>query len=360
MPRILVTLPEDVRGLLSANDGLFRLCQARQAGITHGRIRRLVDAQLLTRVGDGIYVSAQEYQAIDAWERFQIRSRALSIAYAKAFLTGWSAVSIWRLPTVGYPPRLPVALEPKQVAGGSSVTPNGRILVGGLAPHHRWRIGSIKVVSRAWAALDVARKSPLSDALIVADAAARTGADLAEAVQFMHRWEGIAQASWVAQHANGNAETALETLGRFTCIEFGLPMPVCNAWVGVDGPRFRVDGLWPFHWSAFEADGAIKYNNRPDASRVIAKQNEREWYLRRLGLDFARYTWELARWRRPELAGRFRALLRDNPPRSQPIRWWKDVPGVGPVDPEACDWPSPSPLAITLPLVHRVQSDAGL
>jgi hypothetical protein len=145
MPRILVTLPEDVRGLLSANDGLFRLGQARQGGIFHGRIRRLVEAQLLTRVGDGIYVSAQEYQALDGWERFHVRSRAISIAYAKAFLTGWSAISIWRLPTIGYPPRLPLALEPKQVASGSSVTPNGRILVGGLMPHHRWQIGSIKV-----------------------------------------------------------------------------------------------------------------------------------------------------------------------------------------------------------------------
>jgi hypothetical protein len=209
------------------------------------------------------------------------------------------------------------------------------------------------VVSRAWAALEVARTSPLPDALVVADAAVRNGADLLEAVPFMRRWEGVSQAEWVATHANPNAESALETLGRFTCLEFALPMPACNAWVGDGHPRYRVDGLWPYHWSAFEGDGAIKYDNRPDASQVIAAQNEREWYLRRLGLDFARFRWELARWRRFELAERFRALLRDNPPRPSPIRWWKDVPGAGPVEPGPGDWPSPYPAAIALPTGSR-------
>ena len=353
MPKLLIALPEDVRELLRVNHGMFQLAQARGSGITHGRIQRLTDAHLLTRVGDGIYVSAADYHVLDGWERHMIRARAFSASCATAFLTGWSAAATWRLPTIGSPPLLPVALEPKKGSGGSKETPYGRILVANLPKHHRWRIGSTKVVSRAWTALEVARTSPLPDALIVADAAVRSGADLAEAVQFMQRWGGVGQAGWVADHANPNAESALETLGRFTCIEFALPMPVCNAWVGDGEPRFRVDGLWPFHWSAFEGDGAIKYDNRPDASRVIAAQNEREWYLRRLGLDFARFTWELGRRRRAELAGRFRALLRDNPPRSEAIRWWKDVPGVGPVEPGACDWPSPYPMAIVLPSRYR-------
>jgi hypothetical protein len=151
------------------------------------------------------------------------------------------------------------------------------------------------------------------------------------------------------QTCNPAAESALETLGRFTCMEFDLPMPVCNAWVGSSGPVYRVDGLWPFHWSAYEADGALKYDNRPDASSIVAAQSEREFYLRRLGLDVARYGWDLGFRRRAALAERFSALLRDNPARAEPIRWWKHVSGVGPVKPEPADWPSPHPVSVVLP-----------
>jgi hypothetical protein len=165
----------------------------------------------------------------------------------------------------------------------------------------------------------------------------------------MRHWPGVIQAKWVVNQSDPGAETPLETLGRFTCIEFGLPKPVSNAWVGRDGPIFRVDGLWPWHWAASEADGAIKYNDRPDAAEIVMAQTEREWYLRRLGLDIARCNWQLAMRRRHELATRFAALLRDNPPRPEPIRWWKDVPGVGPVEPGPKDWPSPLPTDGVLP-----------
>ncbi len=169
----------------------------------------------------------------------------------------------------------------------------------------------------------------------------------------MYRWPGTERARWVVDHADHCAESALESLGRFACLEELLPVPVSNAWVGHDRPVYRVDGLWPWHWAASEADGAIKYDDRPDASRIVAAKNEREWYLRRLGLDVARYDWALATAGRGELAARFGALLRDNPVRDVPIRWWQDVPGVGPVEPEPEDWPSPSPPRAPCPVVDR-------
>lgn len=206
-------------------------------------------------------------------------------------------------------------------------------------------------MGHGWAAADVARISPLPHALIVADAVVRRGGDIHEAAAHMARWPGVHRARWVADHADACAESPIETLGRFACIEFDLPLPVSNAWVGVDRPTFRVDGLWPHHWAVFEADGAVKYDNRPDAAVIVAKQNEREWYLRRLGLDLVRFGWDLAAFRRGELAGRFAALLRDNPPRVQPVRWWKHDPGVGPVEPEPGDWPSPYAVPVALPVL---------
>ncbi|PSL04684.1 hypothetical protein CLV30_105150 [Haloactinopolyspora alba] len=204
-------------------------------------------------------------------------------------------------------------------------------------------------MSREWAVAEVARTGPIPHALVVADAAASTGADLHEGAAHMSGWVGVHRARWVAAHADPLAESPIETLGRFTCIEFDLPMPVSNAWVGAERPEFRVDGLWPHHGVASEADGAIKYDNRPDASQIVARQSEREWRLRRLGLDLARYDWDLASRDRAELARRFTALLRDNPPRHEPIRWWKHDPDTGPVEPQPHDWPSPRPASIVLP-----------
>ena len=349
MPKVLIELPGDVVALLSAGHGLFSAQAAQLAGISNDRLRRLVDAGLLTRVWHGCYMATVEYLTLSTWDRHAAEARALSIATSGACITGWSAVAVWGLPSLGMPPPKPSIVWHKSPGLGPSTSPPGRHLVAAMPADHLVELGQVRLVSMAWAAVDVARKAPIASALVVADAAARQGADLVAAVAHMRHWPGVITSRWVAHNADPGSETALESLGRFTCIEFCLPMPVSNAWVGRDGPTYRVDGLWPWHWAASEADGALKYNNRPDAAAIVLAQSEREWYLRRLGLDIARYDWQLATRRRHVLASRFAALLRDNPPRHVPIRWWKHVPGIGPVDPEPADWPSPLPTDLLLP-----------
>ena len=164
----------------------------------------------------------------------------------------------------------------------------------------------------------------------------------------MGRWKGIARARWVVEHADALAESALETLGRFGFIEYGLPMPIANAWVGDGRRRKRVDGLLPWHWIALEGDGAGKHEN--DGAQVIRDQNEREFYLRRLQLDFVRYNWADVYPSRLPLVEKVRAVIAERPARAEPVRWWKHVPDVGPVEPEAADWPSPEPMRLLLPV----------
>ncbi|MGH8825693.1 MAG: hypothetical protein ACRDVN_14655 [Jiangellaceae bacterium] len=350
MARQISDLPPDVCDVLRTGDGVIDVRRARAVGLGEGRIRRLVAAGDLTRVAAGRYAATAVLESLDEWQKHRLRGRAfVASCGADAYLTGWSAVVTWGLPTLGRPPDLPVVVRPKAPQRSPQTTPYGHVLVSELPDRHRIRSNRLAVVSRSWAVTDVARSAPLAHALVVADAAARAGVDLDSALRDMSRWPDVVRARWVVDHADPCAENPLETLGRFTCLEFALPMPVSNAWVGADAPVYRVDGLWPFHWAASEGDGAVKYDNRPDASAIVAAQNEREWYLRRLGLDFARYGWQLAMFRRAELAQRFTALLRDNPPRREPIRWWKHVPGVGPVDPTSADWPSPLPVDAVLP-----------
>jgi hypothetical protein len=204
-------------------------------------------------------------------------------------------------------------------------------------------------MSADWASVDLARTAEIPAALVALDAAARNGGDLAAILPHMHRWPGVNRAAWLVDHADPASESPLETLGRLGFIEHDLPMPVANAWVGRDRPERRVDGLLPWHGWAWEGDGALKYDNRSDASKIVRDQNDREFTLRRIGLDFLRYSWADVFPTRAPFAAKARAMFADHPARSTPMRWWKHVPGVGPVEPEPGDYPSPYPIRIILP-----------
>ncbi|MGH8774605.1 MAG: type IV toxin-antitoxin system AbiEi family antitoxin domain-containing protein [Jiangellaceae bacterium] len=305
------TLPADVLDLLLRGKGIAHVRDARLAGVDESRLRRLAAAGGLERLARGCYASTSTLEKLDEWQVHKIRARAFAESCAAVYLCEWSAAVTWDLPTMGTPPPRPTVLRPATSGQGSTVTRYGRIRVAHLPIGHRWRSGRVGVASRAWSVADLARFVPLPHALVLADAATRAGDDLGAVLPHFHRWEGVDGARWAADHADGNAESPIETLGRFTCIAFDLPLPVANAWVGENQPVRRVDGLWPYHWAAKEADGAVKYNNRPDASAIVMAQNDREFYLRRLGLDVIRYGWELAAFRREELAARIAALLRD-------------------------------------------------
>ena len=92
----------------------------------------------------------------------------------------------------------------------------------------------------------------------------------------------------------------------------------CRGLVGGGAAR---TALRPWHWVVAEGDGALKYRGH-DPVRVIAAEKERQWQIRRLGLDVIRYGWQLAAHRREELAARFRAVLADHPVRPTPVPWW--------------------------------------
>lgn len=343
-------VPDDVRDLLRRNDGVLLTADAKKAGFSASRLSRLVASGRLKRLVHGAYVDADAFANLDEWQRFAMQARAFGLlSAAGSFLTGWACTVIRGYATLGRPPRQATVVRPKDARRWSFNGTSGRVLVADLPEEHRRRLGRLSVVSDEWAIADLARTARLPDSLVVADEAARRGCDLARVLPQMRRWEGIGRAKWVVGRAVPTVESPLETLGRFTFIEYGLPMPVTNAWVGRDKPQWRLDGLLPWHWWGYEGDGALKYDNRADASRIVRGQHQREFQLRRLGLDLLRYGWSDAYPRRLPLADRMLAMFTDHPAQPEPVRWWKDVPGYGPVEPKPEDWPSPYPVGIVLP-----------
>lgn len=320
----LTKLPADVVALLDAGRGFFVIGEARAAGVSDDRVQRLVRAGLLQGVARGAYAARAQLEE-NLWQAHAIRTRAfVSSCRGYALAAGWSAVALRRLPVLRSPPALPVLIRPGPTGRGTSRSRYGIARVADLPVEHRGQHAGCPTVSSAWMAADLARAAPRPDALVLADAVLRSGVNrdrLLRAIDALHGMPGVERARWIARNADGGAETALETLGRLSCLEGGLPVPLSNVWIGDGYPLYRLDHLWPYHWVAAEGDGALKYRGQ-DPAAVVKAEKEREWALRRLGLEVVRYDWGLAAYRRALLAGRFAAVLQANPARPHPVPWW--------------------------------------
>jgi hypothetical protein len=152
----------------------------------------------------------------------------------------------------------------------------------------------VNTVSPAFVAVDIARHQGPIDGLVTTDAALRSGIQrevLFDLIGNMAAYPGISTALWAVQNADPRAESPLESLGRYSFLAASRPVPLSNVWVRTAKQWFRVDHLSAETGVVIEADGALKYNNRPDADLIVTSQHAREELLRQAGFGIARYNW---------------------------------------------------------------------
>jgi hypothetical protein len=163
-----------------------------------------------------------------------------------------------------------------------------------LPASHVTNVLDVAVTTVARTVIDIARTAPFRDAVVVADSALRakkTSMDeLMRVLADCRGWPGARQARRVVEFADGNSESALESIGRVAFDEFGLPAPELQAWVGGDDVVGRADFYWPRHATIAEADGLMKYADDPQ--RKIAAQIRRDDRLRGAGFEIVHFTWE--------------------------------------------------------------------
>jgi hypothetical protein len=320
------------------------------AGVPRAMFRRECDRGFLVRVAKASFVRRSDWVDAGPWERFRLRAIGFGQCTGpEIFLTGWAAAVLLGLPTVGEPPPLPVALRSGNPRTGTSITPYGRIRVGHLPVHQRWHRHGVGVVGSASAVVDVARRAGPTAGLVVADAALASGVEresIAALAQQMSLYPGIAVARWVIENADGRSESPLETLGRLAFLTSGRTPPLSNVWIRAGGRWFRVDHLLPAEGVVLEADGALKYNDRPDAARIVADQVERERLLRSVGLVVVRYTASQVRSDPRGLLRRVDAEIRVRGLR--PFADWSWF-GLGPQSaPQPAHQPSPGPARVNV------------
>ena len=317
--------------MLQSGGGLVSSASCREAGVSYSQVERMVRRGGLVLLARGVYADASAFNALQPWPRFAQRSRAFILASpAQTMACDWSAVAVHQLPTTSPPPAVPSALRPRPSLSGSNRTCHGRTRFASVET--RW--WSVKngtaVLATAFAAVDLARRADRLAALTVADAVARReGRDgMTAALTAVSNWPAIGRARWVVEHCDGDAESALETAGRYAFLRGALPPPVTNAWVGDDAPRFRLDHLWPQFRLAAEGDGISKYALGGDPRDVLRREKEREWWLQRKGIRVIRYGWKLAVHHPTDLVDRCRIMLAEPAlPIQGELRWWPSAEG---------------------------------
>ncbi len=120
----------------------------------------------------------------------------------------------------------------------------------------------MKVVSPSFAAMDIARHRGPRAGLVIADRVLADGVSrstFSAIAAGLAKYPGVSWAAWVADHADGRAESPLESLGRWAFLQAGRPAPLSNVWVGAGRTHFRVDHLLPESGVILEGDGDQKY-----------------------------------------------------------------------------------------------------
>ena len=148
------------------------------------------------------------------------------------------------------------------------------------------------MVDEALCAVDVARHFGRQAGLVVADRVLARGLqaeDLAIVCDNLRQYPGVKDAIWCANHASARSESPAESLGRWAFLHQGREAPLANVWFWRGTVRYRADLYLPEQRVILEADGAIKYDNRSDASRVVREQVAREEHLRSWNLGLVRY-----------------------------------------------------------------------
>jgi hypothetical protein len=264
------------------------------AGVSPGRIRRLVRVGVLAPVGRGSYVRA-EFAANLGRRGEHVVRLACVLAGAQPGVVGSheSAAIFHGLDQLGpWPSDATVTHPPGGGRGGGRA--GVRVHVAALPSGHVTVRGGIRVTSVPRTVADLARMSRFPAGVVVADSALRSGLatkdELRAVLADCARWPGLARARQVVEFSDGLSESALESISRVAFREQGIPPPELQVWVGGDddGVIGRADFLWRRYATIGEADGALKY---ADPVRAIA-QLRRDALLRDAGFQVVHFTWD--------------------------------------------------------------------
>jgi hypothetical protein len=311
---------------------VFTRAMAVTAGWDPAAVDREVRSGRWTSLRRSVYARSQD--VVDGPARALLDVVAAQLASEHEVVgTHETAAAVHGLPMLAAydgPPRLSRVRPPGQGRPGRGGPAR---LVSQIPPHHRALVSGAAVTTVARTAVDLARSGGAMASVVVLDGALRSTprAALEQVLDDCRGWPGIDSARDAVLFADGRAESALESVGRWRMHEAELPPPdlqvlLCDE----DGPIGRTDFCWLAHRTVGEADGFGKYRTADGSADFAALRAEklREDRLREAGFEVFRFTWDEAVHRPAVIAVRARRAFARAGARSAPSTGHA-VPTVG-------------------------------
>ena len=236
----------------------------------------------------GVHPSLAEWERRRAEHLAEVR-RAVGRHRGTVAVSHESAALLLSLPVYAHPPKAQLTRT-----SGSRRAGRVHVAIADLPDDHLRVSDGLVLTSPARTAVDIARARGFIAGLVTSDAVLRAGtsrADLHDVLACMPRWPGSSSARHVVNHANGCAESPLESVVRARIVDLRLPMPTLQK------PIYADDG-WliaraDFYWEEFglvgEADGAVKYT---DEQALFREKERRDAVEERY--QVIRWTWRQA------------------------------------------------------------------
>ncbi|WP_167002071.1 hypothetical protein [Mumia sp. ZJ430] len=290
---------DDLRIVAEARGGGFTTADAKSVGVGGRALSRAVEDRELIHLRRSGYAFADTYLKLSLEQRSLVRARVeADLNPGRVALSHRSAALEHGLPLFDYDVRLADVARLDGQSGRKTSS----------ARHHETvearelvEIGGRTVSALSWAVWEVGTCGGPASALVVIDAALHSGkTDMDELMRvgehFAHV-KGSPAVRTALALADAKAESPGESLTRWLCHLFKLPMP--ESQVEVFDPSGRLIGRVDFAWEEFrhvvEFDGKVKYGRGFDPKKspeqVVMDERARETAVRRQRWGMTRLVW---------------------------------------------------------------------
>lgn len=248
------------------------------------------------RVRPGAFVDAAPMAALTSLDR----KRAWALAHAVAVhrtltvphaLSHTSAALVHGLPLISLPTTTHITQAQRRSGTDARDLTRHRLpLPPEACEEHR----GLRVTNLERTAVDCAMLLPADSGLVVVDAALHLGADPGALTGLLAQRSGrhgVPRARAVLELADAGAESAGESLLRFTVVRAGLPAPVTQLEVRTSAGTYWADLGWPEHRVLLEFDGLVKYRSTSGANDVVVREKLRQDALEAAGWRVLRVTY---------------------------------------------------------------------
>ncbi|GAB3199980.1 hypothetical protein GCM10027062_18120 [Nocardioides hungaricus] len=259
----------------------FTWTQARAAGISRRRLDDAVEFRLVRRVLHGVYVDA----ALEDTPLLRVRAARLVVSPHSVLCDRTAA---WVLGCDVHDYRELDALPPIESYVLRGHDPTDRPECDGgtrdLRPGDWCEVDGVRVTTPIRTAMDLGCKLDRRSALGAMDALMRaygfTVEDMMRMLPRYFRRRGVRRLRTIVALGDPRAESRAESWVRLEIVDHGLPLPVLQHWVRVDGvPTYRLDLAYPHARVAVEYDGE-EFHTTPEQRERDRRRRER---LRELG-----------------------------------------------------------------------------